>query len=239
MRDIFGRLSTAIESADQVNPFRLGILGGTFDPVHIGHLLLAQFALEQHRLDGVLFVPCNYPFYKLESQVWSGLSGPASAEQRIEMLRLALKDSETFEVSRVEVDRVGPSYTVDTIRILNEVLSTESKGIRAELFLILGADAMVDLPNWREAEAIIKTVTVLYAKRPGTDTKRLLQVVESEAIRALAIDVLPLDISSTVLRSRVAAQMPITYFTPNAVIEYLLAQGLYRLIQAPKPVGEE
>ena len=224
---IFGRFRDGITKASSEQPFRLGILGGTFDPIHIGHLLLAQFALEQHKLDGVLFVPCNYPFYKLQSQIWSGLNGPASAEQRVKMLQLALADSHDFEVSRVEVDRTGPSYTVDTIRLINEHVFAEFGDNRLQLFLILGADAMVDLPNWRESKAITDAVTVLYAKRPGTDSIKLETAAQSESIKALPVDVLPLDVSSTVLRSRVAAGRPIRHFTPQAVIDYIATQGLY------------
>ncbi|MCL2631719.1 MAG: nicotinate-nucleotide adenylyltransferase [Coriobacteriia bacterium] len=224
----FGRFSEAIAASEGDRPFRLGLFGGTFDPVHIGHLLLAQFALEQHQLDGVLFVPCSYPFYKLIQNAATGQKGPASADQRVQMLQLAVQDSAQFAVSRVEVDREGPSYTVDTVRILRDACQLPDGSNRVQLFMILGADAMIDLPNWREAKTVIDAVTVLFAERPGSERDALLRVAQAESIDALPVEAVQLDVSSTAIRARVASALPINHLTPESVVSYIDEHGLYR-----------
>jgi len=133
---------------------RLGILGGTFDPVHNGHLRLAEAALAQLSLDRVLFVPAGTPWRKPERDI-------SPAATRLAMLKLAIKGKKRFEISTAETDREGPSYTVETLAELG------SGHPGAELFLVIGEDALTDLPNWREPEQILELAVVAVAPRIG------------------------------------------------------------------------
>ena len=228
MQSIFGAFTEQVVSASVQEPLRLGLLGGTFDPIHIGHLLLAQFAQEQYDLDGVLFIPCAYPFYKTHAQAHTGWTGPANAEARVNMLRLAIQGKGVFELSRVEVDREAPSYTIDTIKTISKACGLTTGSVRVELFLIVGADALVDLPNWRDTDEIARSVTILYGRRPGTDDGQIEHLVGNKEMNAHAVDAVQLDVSSTLIRSRVAKGLSIDYFTPEPVVRYIMDKGLYR-----------
>ena len=226
-QNAFGCFSELVATATVDKPVRLGLLGGSFDPVHNGHLLLAQFALEQHDLDGVLLIPVGFPFYKRQLMALTGRGGPAAAEARLEMLRLAIEGNPAFGVSRVEIDREGPTFTIDTIRILNGLAGSGVEGSHLSLYLIVGADALIDLPNWHESQAIVDAVTILYSRRPGTNDEKV-QEVAAGSIAALPIDVPQLDISSTMIRKRIATGLPIRYLTPEAVVDYIEHHGLYK-----------
>jgi nicotinate-nucleotide adenylyltransferase len=186
----------------------LGILGGTFDPVHFGHLLLAQSALEQFMLDGVLFVPTAYPFYKQAHLV-------SDVEERFLMLKLAIGDDQRFQASRAEIDREGPSFTVDTLDILSQVCAD-----KARFFLIVGADALLDLPNWKGAAVLAKQVTVLYTNRPGTSADLARQATIDTEFDIRAIEQPLIEISSSALRARVVEGLSIRYYTPLAAADY-------------------
>ena len=195
---------------------KLGVLGGTFDPVHLGHLILAEVAREQLGLERVLFVPAGQPWRKGERTV-------ATAEQRVAMLRLAMAGNASFELSTVELERPGPSYTVDTLQWLHE----QRPG--AELLFLLGADALVDLPHWHQPQRIQELATLAVARRSGEPQTDL----ESEGHADRTGYLVPLDmpfveISASEIRERVRSGRSIRYLVPDAVEAYIREQGLYR-----------
>ncbi|MCE9605930.1 MAG: nicotinate-nucleotide adenylyltransferase [Planctomycetia bacterium] len=200
---------------------RIGIFGGTFDPIHYGHLLLAESCREQCRLDEVWFVPAAIPPHKREQY----LSSPAA---RLQMLHLAIDGNEAFRVSEIELQRDGISYTVDTL--------AEIKRQRpdAELFLCVGADTLHDLPTWREPERVCALAVPIAVCRPGSgepNYEAIATLVSPERlalIRAHRVDMPPIGISSRDLRSRAAEGRSLRYQTPRAVEKYSETHGLYR-----------
>jgi nicotinate-nucleotide adenylyltransferase len=198
---------------------RIGIMGGTFDPVHYGHLVTAEEALVQFNLDRVVFVPTGRPVRKTHRHL-------SSAEDRYLMTVIATASNPDFEVSRIEIDRPGATYTVDTMLALRDLY-----GPRADLFFISGADAVREILTWRDADRFAGLCTFIAATRPGytadlgaDDARKRsvpLPVVESMEVPALAI-------SSSDIRARVATQRPIRYLLPEAVAAYIEKNGLYR-----------
>ncbi|MEX0711898.1 MAG: nicotinate-nucleotide adenylyltransferase [Pirellulales bacterium] len=199
---------------------RLGLFGGTFDPVHYGHLLLAELCREAAGLDTVWFVPAAVPPHKLDREL-------APAAQRVEMLELAIGGQESFAVGTMEVDRGGLSYTVDTLA----AMATEYPG--SELFLLLGADSLRDLPTWREPGRILELAAPLVARRSGAqvDFDCLAPFVAPARLaefRRHQVDMPLVELSSSEIRRRVAAGLSIRYQTPRAVEKYIQHAGLYR-----------
>lgn len=190
---------------------RIGVFGGTFDPVHVGHLAIAAAALESIRLDGVLFVLARRSPLKDRAPV-------ASEADRLEMLRLAIADEPRFAVSRLELDREGPSYTVQT---LEELAGPD------ELFLILGADALAGIPRWHRPERISELATMVVAARPGAPAAMA-------ADRRLVVDTPLCDISSRELRARAARGRSLRYLVPDNVWRYIEDRGLYRAEATPR-----
>jgi nicotinate-nucleotide adenylyltransferase len=195
---------------------RIGILGGTFNPPHLGHLICAQEAYRELQLDRVMLIPARTPPHKpVEPE-----PGP---EHRLALCRLAVQDDDRFAVSELELDRDGPSYTVDTLQELNSEAPTH------ELVLIVGADIAVGLPQWREPERVLELATVAIAKRYGT-TRASVQAVLAGlkgGERATFFQMPRVGISSTMVRRRAGAGQPIRYFVPDAVVEYIERHGLY------------
>jgi nicotinate-nucleotide adenylyltransferase len=188
---------------------RLGIYGGTFDPPHTGHILLARDALEQARLDAVLFVPCaQSPLKKNKPH--------APDARRLAMLRLALKGEPRFWLSRCELDRPGPSYAFDTAVEIGEAFP------RAALFWLIGADQLATLPRWHRAEELARRVTFLLFERGGRPVPRWKMKVLSLP-RARRVD-----ISATEIRDRVKSRLPIDYLVPAPVAAYIERRRLYR-----------
>ena len=197
---------------------RLGIMGGTFDPIHFGHLVTAQEALVQFNLDRVLFMPTGHPALKLDERV-------TPAEDRYLMTVVATASNPDFDVSRLEVDRQGLTFTVDTLLALRD-----EYGPSAELFFITGADAVWDIVGWKDAEKVAGLATFIAATRPGYDLQAAKAAHEEAAtsFRIEYIEVPALAISSTDLRARVAARRSIRYLAPEAVAAYVEKRGLYR-----------
>jgi nicotinate-nucleotide adenylyltransferase len=195
---------------------RLGLLGGTFDPPHYGHLLAAQEAAWQLDLARVLFLPARQnPLKRGESNT--------AAEDRCHMVELAIADNPRFELSRLDMDRPGPSYTVDLLRELTRP--------GCELFFIVGGDILPELPRWYAPSEILELATLVIANRPGSpppDAYQLAAQLPGTRPRLEAIDMPAVDISSSDLRARVHAGQPIRYLTPPAVERYILERGLYR-----------
>lgn len=199
---------------------RLGLLGGTFDPVHYGHLLLAECAREQCRLDQVWFMPAATPPHKLDQAI-------TPVEQRIEILELALAGNPALVVSRLEAERGGVSYTVDTLAQL------AAADPDRELFLLLGHDSLADLPHWRHPAEICRLAIPAVVRRAGQqlDYGPLAALVGPERLelfRRQQIEMPLVELSSRELRSRVARGQSIHYRTPRAVEKYIETHNLYR-----------
>ena len=199
---------------------RLGVMGGTFDPIHHGHLVAAEEARWTFRLDEVLFVPAGRPWMKGHREL-------ADGEHRHRMTELATQGEEAFTVSRMELDREGPTHTVETLRQLR----TERPEVD-ELFFITGADALADLPQWREPAEALELATFIGASRPGYDLDRAVASLAAElgaaADRVQVLDVPALAISSSDIRDRVKDGRPFRYQVPDGVHDYIEEQELYR-----------
>jgi nicotinate-nucleotide adenylyltransferase len=206
---------------------RLGIFGGTFDPVHYGHLLLAECAREQCRLDQVWFMPATVPPHKQGQPI-------TSAEMRVEMLELAVSGNPAFLVSRHEIDRGGVNYTVDTL----EELTIEDP-VR-ELFFLMGADSLSELPTWRNAPRICQLAVPIVVRRARqqVDLGPLEALVSPERlalIRRHQVDMPLMDLSSSDLRSRAGRGESVRYRLPRGVEKYIEAHGLYRAEKPNQP----
>ena len=196
---------------------RIGVFGGAFNPPHLGHLVCAQEVLLQLELERVLFVPVGEaPHREIDDD-----PGP---EVRLEMVELAIAGDERFAISRVELDREGPSYTSDTL----ELLLAESPD--DELFLILGGDQAAALPSWHEPEKVLERATVAAVERLGSSRSaigiKLSRLRGSDRVRHLDMPVI--QISSTGIRRRVRDGRPIRYLVPPAVEDYIGSHELYR-----------
>jgi nicotinate-nucleotide adenylyltransferase len=196
---------------------RIGILGGTFNPPHLGHLVAAQEAYRELALDTVTLIPAGLPPHK-------PVEDEPGAEHRFELCRLAIAGDNRFSVSDLELRRDGPSFTVDTLDLLR------SQSPSDDLFLILGADIAAGLPKWHEPERVLELATVAIAKRRGTAKEAVEQALAQldGGERARFFQMPRIGISSTMVRRRVRAGQPIRYFVPDGVMHYIETHGLYR-----------
>lgn len=197
---------------------RIGIMGGTFDPIHMGHLITAEMVRADAHLDEILFIPSARPPHKDGARA-------ASAEDRLIMTEYAVAENPYFSVSDVELRRDGPSYTVDTIAQLRTDLGD------AELFFITGADAMNDFYLWHEPEQLLRSCRFIVATRQGVPLDEVLIAEKFTVEDRSHIEVLPtphLEISSTVIRARIRAGLSIRHLVPRVVEEYIEKRGLYR-----------
>jgi nicotinate-nucleotide adenylyltransferase len=193
---------------------KIGIMGGTFDPVHFGHLFAAEFAREAVGLSRVIFMPSGNPPHK-------SYDGMAPAEDRFEMARLAIENNPGFEISRAEVDREGVSYTSDTL----EFLSALNPG--ASLFLITGLDAALDIPNWHEPLKILSFCKILVIARSGYIRDKISMLDDMIRDSLLIFDTDLIDISATDIRNKVRSGCCIRYMTPDVVCDYIIKKNLY------------
>lgn len=199
---------------------RLGVLGGTFDPPHLGHLILAQEAYQALGLSRVLFVPAGQPWRKAGREL-------SPREQRLAMVRLAVAGNPTFDVETAEVERPGPSYTVETLAGLREQVSPET-----ELFFIMGADSLADFPHWHEPLRILQLARLAVAERSPLGDEGVEEAIPEDLAEALRERVvwLPMPliaISASAVRERVRQGLPIRYWVPEAVEEYIHGHHLY------------
>jgi nicotinate-nucleotide adenylyltransferase len=200
---------------DLNGPERVGIMGGTFDPVHYGHLLIAEIARAEFDLHRVVWVPAGDPPHKTADPV-------TSAEHRYAMTLLATATHPQFEVSRLELERAGRSYTLDTVLTFREQLPN------AELFFITGADAILEILTWYRHEELIRACAFIAATRPGYDLGQLRAVLPPEYLpRIHPITTPGVDISSTNVRERVLAGKPIRFLVPEPVEAYIAKHRLY------------
>jgi len=195
---------------------RIGVMGGTFNPPHQGHLVCASDAADQLALDRVLWVPVHTPPHK---EVAAGAPGP---EQRAELCRLAIGDDPRFEVSTVEVERGGNSYSVDTLRELGEQYPGD------ELVFIVGADTALSLPTWHQPEEVVKLASLGIAGRQGVLRQDIVERLEGLDVRLEFFAMPRIDISSSEIRRRLAGGRSIDYLVPEAVADAIRREGLYR-----------
>ena len=196
----------------------IGVLGGTFDPIHNGHLIIAEEARLKLGLERVIFVPAGEPWLKEYRDISPG-------EDRIAMIKLAIVSNPYFHASSIDLRRAGPTYTVDTLTDLRSELGEE-----ANLYFILGLDAVGEILSWRKPEDIIAMCRLVGAKRPeyrAIDLKHLDRNIPGIALRFTILNNPLIDISSSVIRERVARGLPITGLLPNTVELYIREKGLY------------
>lgn len=199
---------------------RLGIYGGSFDPVHCGHVALAQVCLEAARLDRVWFVPTAEQPFKPQGPV-------ASNDDRLEMLLLGTANEPAFEVSRIEIDRGGPSYTIETLLTVRDVLPD------AELFLLMGADSLADFAHWRRPDEICRVALPLIVNRGGQappDFDSLAEIVSTERlaeIKAARVQMPPMEMSSSTIRQLIATNGEWEDLVPAKVATYIRDHRLY------------
>jgi len=206
----------------------LGILGGTFDPVHLGHLSIAESAIEQVSLDRVLFIPAGHPRFKQAEPA-------ASVLDRLEMVRLATTDNPRFTVCDLEAHRPGPTYTVDTLMQL-----TAKLGPTSNLFFILGLDVLGQLDRWKDPARVLELCQILVSDRPGEQqfdwADFYCRVPEAEG-RVLTINAPLIDVSATELRRKAAAGENLAGETPKPVAEYIIEQRLYLTTEEGRSVS--
>jgi nicotinate-nucleotide adenylyltransferase len=191
-------------------------MGGTFDPIHHGHLVTAEEALGQFRLEAVVFVPTGQPGMKEERKV-------TSAEHRYLMTVIATSSNPRFTVSRVDIEREGPTYTADTLRALRDEYGKET-----DLFFVTGADAVLEIFQWKDPKEILELAHVIAATRPGYDIARFEAEAPTSHPNISVMDVPALAISSTDIRRRVQEGSSIRYLVPEAVQTYIEKWELYR-----------
>ena len=197
---------------------RVGLLGGTFDPIHTGHLILGEAARQELALERVIFMPAGEPWRKAGREL-------APARHRLAMVRLAIAGNPHFEVSTLEVERPGPSYTADTLAVLKDEL-----GPGIELLFIIGRDSLADLPHWKEPQRIIAQARLAVAERPGwppPPDEALERALPGVRARLTTFPMPAVEISSSEIRRRCREGRSIRYLVPAAVADYIRDQSLY------------
>jgi len=194
---------------------RIGVLGGTFDPIHYGHLAAAEEARVKLSLREVIFVVAGLPPHKLDEEI-------TPAEDRYVMVELAIASNPHFSLSRIDIDRPGPSYTVDTIALLRQKWTEE-------IYFIMGMDSLMEIDTWHEPQRLIQLCHLVAVERPGfvPDLERLEAAIPGITARTEIIDMPEVDISSTDLQRRVRQGLPIKYQVPPEVEEYIYQHRLY------------
>lgn len=192
---------------------RLGVMGGTFDPIHHGHLVAASEVQSYFKLDEVIFVPTGQPWQKSERQV-------SAAEDRYLMTVIATASNPRFSVSRVDIDRPGPTYTIDTLRDLAKLYPG------SELFFITGADALAQILTWRDVDEMFDLAHFVGCTRPGTENLAL-PLDRLPEDRVTLLEVPALAISSTECRERVTRGEPTWYLVPDGIVQYIAKRNLY------------
>jgi nicotinate-nucleotide adenylyltransferase len=194
---------------------RLGVMGGTFDPIHHGHLVAASEVQARFALDEVVFVPTGEPWQKAGRKV-------SQAEDRYLMTTIATASNPRFSVSRVDIERPGPTYTVDTLKDIRAV-----RGPELELFFITGADALGQILTWKGVDEVFDLAHFVGVSRPGVDLAEA-DIGHLPEDKVTLLEVPALTISSTTCRQRVAEGLPIWYLVPDGIVQYIAKRGLYR-----------
>jgi nicotinate-nucleotide adenylyltransferase len=193
---------------------RIGVFGGTFNPIHHGHLINIELLTDQFNLDRVLFIPAKIPVHK-------DVAGKVTAADRLKMVELAIQNSEKFHSSGIEINRETASYTITTLRELEKAYPGD------ELFLIIGSDSFNELDTWKDYKNILTGYTIIVMMRPG-DTE-LRGDLSAQAIKIEQYAGALIDISSSMIRERVKKELSIKYLTTDSVIEFIRIKGLYKI----------
>lgn len=198
---------------------RVGIMGGTFDPIHYGHLLLAESAIEQYKLDEILFIPSGNPWLKDSSQV-------LDKKTRVSMTGIAIEDNPHFALSTIEIDREGNSYSYETLEILRE------KNPSTCYYFILGADSLLDIEKWKHPDRLMKSCTLLTAVRDDCDMSALQKQIDYlKSTYDAQVEILPMkrmDISSTDIREKIKTGKSVRYLLPDSVREFIEKNHIYQ-----------
>lgn len=205
---------TGLAWSGGARPQRLGVMGGTFDPIHHGHLVAASEVQAKFGLDEVVFVPTGQPWQKAGKQV-------SMAEDRYLMTTIATASNPRFSVSRVDIDRPGNTYTVDTLKDLRRL-----RGPEVELFFITGADALSQILTWHGVDELFELAHFVGVSRPGTPLEEH-DISHLPEDKVTLLEVPALAISSTAIRERVPAALPIWYLVPDGIVQYIAKRGLY------------
>jgi nicotinate-nucleotide adenylyltransferase len=199
---------------------RIGIMGGTFDPIHIGHLILGETAFEQFHLDKVLFMPAGNPPHK------KNRDGRASDEERVEMVRRAIHGNDHFELSLIEMNEDGYTYTYRTLERMKQ------QNEKAEYYFIIGADSLYNFDTWKEPQRICRAARIVVATRDHTEDESLDYEMQRLALKYqgdfLKLDSLNIDISSQMLRSWIREKRTIKYYVPDGVVEFIREHQIYQ-----------
>jgi nicotinate-nucleotide adenylyltransferase len=204
---------------------RMGVLGGTFDPIHLGHLIIAEEARVRLRLDRIVFIPAGQPWLKTGQSV-------SPARHRLRMAELAVASNPFFQVSSSEMARSGPTYTVDTLKEMERSLGSDVR-----LYFIVGMDALEQFHRWKEPEKLLELCNLVVASRPGyqsVDINSLVGQYPHGGESLILLTVPRIEISSTEIRRRVGEDISIRYLVPEAVEEYILKQRLYQSTFSPR-----
>ena len=196
----------------------IGVLGGTFDPIHLGHLLIAEEARVKLELSEVLFVPAGQPWLKVNRSI-------TPATHRLEMVRRAIATNPYFKLCTLEVERSGPSYAVDTVIMLQRQL-----GSQASFFFILGCGTLAELPLWKEPDRLVQMCRLVAAPRLGSsalDLKSLEEAIPGLLDKVIQLDMPVIEISSSQIRERIAQGLSIRDLVPNEVEKYIMEQKIY------------
>jgi nicotinate-nucleotide adenylyltransferase len=209
---------------------RYGLMGGTFDPIHYGHLVAAEEVYARLGLDKVLFIPAGQPPHKIGDE-------RSTVETRLRLVELGISSNPHFELSKVDVDRPGPSFSVDMLRLLHDQLGDDH-----ELFFIIGADSLEDFLEWHDPEGIVRQCKLVVVTRPGygVSVQHLKPRIPNIESRVEIVPIPLMGISASDLRDRVANGLPIKYQVPEAVEGFIYATGLYGVkIQGSGVKGED
>jgi nicotinate-nucleotide adenylyltransferase len=208
---------TAERTSEDASTPRLGVFGGTFDPTHQGHLIIAEELRYRLGLDQVLFLLAKSPPHKTSVTV-------SPEADRLAMLELAIAHNDGFIISRIDLDRVGPSYTADSLALIRREHPEHG------LYFLMGEDSLRDLPTWHDPNRIARQAMLVVARRPGIDVDlpRVLDAVPDARGRVVMVDIPLIEISSSDIRRRVRAGEPIRYQVPDAVERYIRESGIYR-----------
>ena len=200
---------------------KIGIMGGTFNPIHYAHLLLAENAREQFGLDRIIFIPSGQPYMKVQKEDENVPSG----ELRYQMVKMAIQENPYFTCSRIEIDRPGKTYTVDTLHELQKMYPGD------ELFFIMGADSLLSMESWYQFEDIFQMAAILVTVRDDTDEKELTDVITRMKSVYLAdirmVMTGRMDISSTMIREKIKTGKSVRYLLPEDCVEYICLKNLY------------
>lgn len=197
---------------------RIGIFGGTFDPIHIGHLILAEEAWYQLKLDCIYIVPAGNPPHKQDRKI-------TSAQHRLCMVELATVDVEYLKVSNIDIERPGPHYTVDMVRSVHEEIEPS-----ADIYFLMGMDSLRDLPSWHQAQWLIESCRLVALNRHDVelDWNRLEAALPTLRERVIILDMPEIEIASHIIQARVRNGQPIRHQVPRLVEAYIYKHGLYR-----------